>query len=312
MSNVEKENKSDIRMMTAGYYKMIKGWKKELSSALGAYRKAAAPVKDAVEKHEKAIEKCNVRPTEKNKLVCRLAKERLIEIAIRHNDAANKVNSLIERIHSKYDEIVDASLNLKGRGSMAALNRKMKFIRKTVAEIYEAEQIMAGIDLPVINEETREIIARKRLESEPSASRNKAWDAHDIQNAINEGKIELGFHAKRCMILAKRLSGFADAYKRAKERCDKNPSAKRELALSMAKSDYGKALVEYNEAATRMNRCIDLVFDGYDCLKAVLSTKRRRAALRIATEESKYKTAVKAKIDKINNPIKETEIPKIN
>lgn len=312
MSNLNKENKAEIKRMAAGYYKRIRGWKKELSSALSAYKKAAIPVKGAVEKYERAMKKYNMRPVEKNRLICHCAKEKLVDAALKHNDAAKIVNSLVERIDAKYDKIADLSLKLDGRESVKAINRKMSFLRKTTSEINEAEQIVAGINLPGIDEQTREIISWKRSKEELAPKYDKSWDAHDIQDAINEEKVELGFHARSCEALARKLSKSAEAYNKAKSLYDARSNSRRELALSMAKDDYLKAEKEYNEAATCMNRCIDSVFDGYDCLKTTLSAKRKRAALRIATEEDRYKESLKAKLEKINKPIKKTKIPKIS
>lgn len=312
MSNLNKENKAEIKRMAAGYYKRIRGWKKELSSALSAYKKAAIPVKGAVEKYERAMKKYNMRPVEKNRLICHCAKEKLVDAALKHNDAAKIVNSLVERIDAKYDKIADLSLKLDGRESVKAVNRKMSFLRKTTSEINEAEQIVAGINLPGIDEQTREIISWKRSKEELAPRYDKSWDAHDIQDAINEEKVELGFRARSCEALARKLSKSAEAYNKAKSLYDARSNSRRELALSMAKDDYLKAEKEYNEAATDMNRCIDSVFDGYDCLKTTLSAKRKRAALRIATEEDRYKESLKAKLEKINKPIKKTKIPKIS
>lgn len=312
MSNLNKENKAEIKRMAAGYYKRIRGWKKELSSALSAYKKAAIPVKGAVEKYERAMKKYNMRPVEKNRLICHCAKEKLVDAALKHNDAAKIVNSLVERIDAKYDKIADLSLKLDGRESVKAVNRKMSFLRKTTSEINEAEQIVAGINLPGIDEQTREIISWKRSKEELAPKYDKSWDAHDIQDAINEEKVELGFRARSCEALARKFSKSAEAYNKAKSLYDARSNSRRELALSMAKDDYLKAEKEYNEAATGMNRCIDSVFDGYDCLKTTLSAKRKRAALRIATEEDRYKESLKAKLEKINKPIKKTKIPKIS
>jgi hypothetical protein len=306
MSDMKKENKHEIKRMAAADYREIKSFKKELSSALDAYKKAATPIKRAVLKYERAMKKYNSRQIEKNMLICHFAKEKLVDAVLRHNDAARVVNSLVERIDDKYKEIADVSLVLDGDKSVVAVNKRMRFLRKTVALINEAEQITSDVSLLTIDEETREIISWKRWREEDSSKYDNAWSAHDLQDAIVEKKVELGFYVKQCERLAKRLASAKEDHSKAKARYEAIPGAKRELSYAMAREDYVGALTEYNKAATELNRCVDAIFDGYDFLKAVLSENRKGAALRVAAEQDRYKAKVEAKMAKINKLINNT------
>ncbi len=312
MSELRKEKKAEIKKCAAEYQREIRAEKKKLPAALAAYKKVAVSLKSAVEKCERAEKKCSRRSTEKNELVCDFAIAKLIDAVLSHNEAATKVNSTVELIDKKYLEMYEISLKLEGKEALAVANKRMSFIRKVTFQINEAEEILAGMEIPEVNAETREIISwKKRGDNLSSETSSGAWDAHDIQNAITEAKLELAYHIKHCKLYSQRLVKLAETYFKAKAKQDARPGAKRELAFNMAREEYLSALSEYNTAAAKMNRCVDRVFDGYDDLKKVLSKKRKRAAFRVAAEQDRYAKAVESKLSEIRKPIIEAGIPSV-
>lgn len=310
MSELRKEKKAEIKGCAAEYQREIRAEKKKLPAALAAYKKVAVSLTSSVEKYERAKKKYDIRSIEKNRLVCHFAKEKLIDAVLSHNEAAAKVNSSVELIDKKYLSIYEISLKLPGKEALAAANKRMSFIRKITSQINEAEEILAGVDFPEVDAESREIISWKKFGAASPAS-SKAWNAHDIQNAITEAKGELAYHVKNCKSNSKRLAKSAKSYFKAKEKHDARPGAKRELSYNMAREEYLKALSEYNTAAAAMNRCVDRVWDGYDDLKKALSGKRKRAALRVAAEQDRYARSFESKLSAIQKPIKDAGIPPI-